>query len=454
MQRTLPSLWLCLGLWWLTWRESEALLSSSSSSRLPSMSRRLGELQLHSGGLDSTSSVFVAIGGYRPWWEDDLPNLFGINPIEAAVLFGVLYYFYGSETLYEYAREAGRLFSTYAPIVKDISLDIFKEFRDYFEEDRDRAALRRAGVDLDKIPRKTTNIIEKFQTTFTELSGGGGGGEGDGGGGKGSDMTTAANLQSVYSAAVPVQDKELAEGRRRSKRQVLEARNVDVDQVIEATDAITRGDDLNAASLSESFSAVRDSFDALKERAEGAAAGETVPGPGQEEMGLGAGPEQGLPTAGAGTTTMSKFQMQMSGEWNNRVLADSPGDASFGPGDNFYDDDGGDYDEDDLTSSFLQKWERASTPPVVENVPQDISMAPLSLDLRTTSNSAAALMLQELDKDYLSLRQRLVDILQTVETQPQTQTQPQPPLSLEAPTPVAQKIKYWPPLARLKKDKV
>jgi hypothetical protein len=263
-------------------------------------------------------------------------------------------------------------------------------------------------------------------------------------------MTTAANLQSVYSAAVPVQDKELAEGRRRSKRQVLEARNVDVDQVIEATDAITRGDDLNAAGLSESFSAVRDSFDALKERAEGAAAaGETAPGPGQEDMGLGAEPEQGLPTTGAGTTTMNKFQMQMSGEWNNRVLADSPSDASFGPGDNFY-VDGGDYDEDDLTSSFLQKWERASTPPVVENVPQNISMAPLSLDLRTTSNSAAALMLQELDKDYLSLRQRLVDILQTVETQPQTQ----PPPSLEAPTPVAQKLKYWPPLARLKKNKV
>ena len=447
------SLSLCLGLW-LTWRECEALLSSSSSSlsRPLSRPRRLGHLQLHSGG---EGSLLVAIGGYRPWWEDDLPNLFGINPIEAAVLFGVLYYFYGSETLYEYAREAGRLFSTYAPIVKDISLDIFKEFREYFEEDRDRAALRRAGVDLDKIPRKTTNIIEKFQTTFTELSGVGGS-EVDGGKGKGSDMTTAADLQSVYSAAVPDQEKELAEGRRRSKRQVLEARNVDVDQVIEATDAITRGDDLNAAGLSESFSAVRDSFDALKERAEGTASGGGGGEAGEagQEMGLGsmARPE------GAGSTTISKFQMQMSGEWNNRVLADSPDDATFGPGDNFYDDEEV-YEEDDFTNSFLQKWERVSTTttttsPVVENVPQELSMAPLPLDLR--SNSAAALMLQELDKDYLSLRQRLVDILQTVESQPQ------PPPSLEAATPSLESSpsssqnaqKYWPPLARLKRDKV
>jgi hypothetical protein len=72
----------------------------------------------------------------KAWYEDDLPNILGINPIEAAIIFGVLYYVYGPNVLYEYAREAGKLFSTYAPIVRDVSFDIFNEFRDYFEEER------------------------------------------------------------------------------------------------------------------------------------------------------------------------------------------------------------------------------------------------------------------------------------------------------------------------------
>jgi hypothetical protein len=82
----------------------------------------------------------------RAWYDDDLPNILGINPIEAAVIGGALYYFYGPTVLYEYAREAGRLFSTYAPVVKSISQDIFFEFRDYLEEDRERESLRKQGV--------------------------------------------------------------------------------------------------------------------------------------------------------------------------------------------------------------------------------------------------------------------------------------------------------------------
>ena len=97
------------------------------------------------------------------WWEDDLPNILGINPFEAALLFGALYKFYGPSVLYEFAREAGKLFSTYAPIVRDLSLDIFNEGKDYLEEDRDRELLRKGGVDVENMPRKTTNIIERFQ---------------------------------------------------------------------------------------------------------------------------------------------------------------------------------------------------------------------------------------------------------------------------------------------------
>jgi hypothetical protein len=96
-------------------------------------------------------------------FDDDLPNLLGINPVEATFILGVLYYFFGSETIYEYAREAGRLFTTYVPIVKDLTFDISREFRDYFEENRERELMRKAGVDVDKVPRRTSNVIERFQ---------------------------------------------------------------------------------------------------------------------------------------------------------------------------------------------------------------------------------------------------------------------------------------------------
>lgn len=61
--------------------------------------------------------------------QEDLPNIFGINPVEGTIIFGILYYIYGPGTLYEYAREAGKFVSTYGPIVKEVSFDIFYEFR-------------------------------------------------------------------------------------------------------------------------------------------------------------------------------------------------------------------------------------------------------------------------------------------------------------------------------------
>lgn len=102
----------------------------------------------------------------KGWWEDDLPNILGINPIEAAIVFGALYYFYGPTILYDYAREAGKLFSTYAPVVKDVTMDLFYEFREYFEEDKERDELRKLGIDVDSTPRRTTNAIERFQNSF------------------------------------------------------------------------------------------------------------------------------------------------------------------------------------------------------------------------------------------------------------------------------------------------
>ena len=102
----------------------------------------------------------------KGWFDDDLPNILGINPLEAAAIFGVLYIVYGPTVLYDYAREAGKLFSQYGPMVQDISKGIFFEVRDYLEEDKEREILRKQGFDIDKIPRRTTNIFERVSESI------------------------------------------------------------------------------------------------------------------------------------------------------------------------------------------------------------------------------------------------------------------------------------------------
>lgn len=97
------------------------------------------------------------------WWDDDLPNILGINPIEAAILFGILYYVYGPVVLYDYAREAGKAVSTFVPIIRDVSTDIFNEFRENMEENKEMDELRKQGVDLSNYRKRTTNIFERFQ---------------------------------------------------------------------------------------------------------------------------------------------------------------------------------------------------------------------------------------------------------------------------------------------------
>jgi hypothetical protein len=102
----------------------------------------------------------------RAWWDDDLPNILGINPIEAAILFGALYYFCGPSVMYDYAREAGKLIATYAPVVRDVSANIFNEFKDYFNEEVERDELRKAGLDVDAIPRRTSTVVDRFQAAY------------------------------------------------------------------------------------------------------------------------------------------------------------------------------------------------------------------------------------------------------------------------------------------------
>mmetsp|Transcript_19386 Transcript_19386/g.18732 ORF Transcript_19386/g.18732 Transcript_19386/m.18732 type:complete len:737 (-) Transcript_19386:324-2534(-) len=205
---------------------------------------------------------------YTSWFDDDLPNILGINPFEAAILFGALYKFYGSAVLYDFAREAGKLFNTYAPIVRDLSLDIFNEGKDYLEEDRDRELLKKGGVDVENMPRKTTNIIERFQEGMKAQEEAGQGGADD----DDSDNSTveksiaavsasrqAERQAAAEAAAENLKDKkkskklalaggaemsamdlsiETSEGgrtKRKSKKEVLISKNIDIDKVIQGS---------------------------------------------------------------------------------------------------------------------------------------------------------------------------------------------------------------------------
>lgn len=118
------------------------------------------ELSFGETFLKKRSSSRLMMGN---WWDDDLPNILGINPIEAAILFGILYYVYGPVVLYDYAREAGKAVSTFVPIIRDVSTDIFNEFRENMEENKEMDELRKQGVDLSNYRKRTTNIFERFQ---------------------------------------------------------------------------------------------------------------------------------------------------------------------------------------------------------------------------------------------------------------------------------------------------
>lgn len=479
------------------------ILNASAFIRGPGIVNRVRapERKIFQLDYSNPSSILVSLG-YKPWWEDDLPNLFGINPLEAAVLLGVLYYFYGSETLYEFAREAGRLFSTYAPVVKDVSLDIFYEFREYLEEDRERASLKKSGVDIDSLPRRTTNIIEKFTETMAVLTD------------QTSGKAEASELQSAYSATIPPpsttsEDSTIlyepsisAAGKRLSKREVLTSRNIDVERIMEVTDVVSRGDELNSAGLTESIAAVREGLEALGEKASAGGGMYSQP---PQLSGFGSDGIQAAEEStaaygsGVGALGMSKFQQQMSGEWNNRVLRKDNwnGEAAASTGDRFndarVDDDwtlpngftdeeglsqpiGNSFDDDnDFTDSFLQKWERSKPPRsdvdgfasstlsnFKSNIPEDISAhdsgAPERLEFRTPPVSTATIeALKLLDTDYLALRQRLVDLLEVTSSTVSVPVENNELITNSSVQAVVESIsseiankqqKYWPPLAR------
>lgn len=100
------------------------------------------------------------------------------------------------------------------------------------QEDREREALRRQGVDLSGLPRRTSNVIERFQDTFRALeeatrSKGGGPG----------DFADEPQLGEV-EAEEEGSGKRARPGERPSKRQLLEARATkELEQVIQVMEA-------------------------------------------------------------------------------------------------------------------------------------------------------------------------------------------------------------------------
>eukprot|EP01038_Epipyxis_sp_PR26KG_P006429 gene6429-8847_t len=449
----------------------------------------------------------------KAWYEDDLPNILGINPIEAAIIFGALYYFYGPDVLYDYTRQAGKLFSTYAPIVKELSIDIFNEFRDYLEENRERELMKKSGIDVDSMARRTTNIIERFQqglSAFNEMT---------------DSSKEAGVLQSAYTASssendmisedefisnvnanenisqdedqIGIKTKANNDGKaRKSKKEVLLERNVNIDSVLQATQKMTSTDDVD---LTDSILAVKNSLQSLSDVAKADDSSRNYYDKNEadftsdysasmnrlqdykSQLNSSLNPFDQINRISMDQTNrqpsnnddksvdhndnnpnkvdetvenevdessawvkqsqinnnnnnnmlgMSRFQQQMSGEWNQKVLrrekyASPPlinNNFIKNDYDDYYNyDDEKDISEDNNNKNYQNDWE--IKPPFLPNdIPPELSFNDTSPSY-DTSNASMPLtltdktkkgieLLKEIDQDYLALRQRLLNYLQ------------------------------------------
>jgi len=460
-------------------------------------------------------------------FDDDLPNLLGINPVEATFILGVLYYFFGSETIYEYAREAGRLFTTYVPIVKDLTFDISREFRDYFEENRERELMRKAGVDVDKVPRRTSNVIERFQEGLKAQQ------ETDAAAQEvsvtssscpdplslslrassccyriiqGAEVTPEKTLSALAAARVPAvgAPADLAVDRvdeggrrqRRSKKEVLEAV-----QATQGPAAAAAGTAPAAATAANSNNNGVDPTNRLFAFDDGATTVEladmTAAAPATVDAGNFVFPSDFAATAAtaqaatsssssssspaaaaaaaaaAAPAGMSKFQLQMSGQWNRQVMgsAAAAGLDSAGfdpsqplgppaPADSLVSEQAGpaeswDVEDEYGMGSFYMAPQRqqqlgqandssGDVPLDISVAPEDFTTAPTSVIPAQPSSSsssssslssgggaaeaaAAAAVLADLDQDYAALRGRLVALISQQQQQIQQLQQQQGP---------------------------
>lgn len=290
---------------------------------------------------------------YQPFWEDDLPNLFGINPIEGALIFGVLYYLYGPDELYGYAREAGKAFGTYAPIAKDLAVNIFNEFKEYVDEDRQRDDMQKRGLDISKIPRRTTNVIERISESismFSEMA---------------STSTTSGMSEEIQSGLRPEiftdsvgsfstvsamssdqRDRETVTTsggtvdvlerakQRQTKKKILQSKNIDVDKIIAEESKFTGDSEaLTQAELNKSLNLVQDRLELLtaarqKEIADKGLFGESSP---VTRMTPNAGSIKGVGSMGGTSSVMEPGLGWTPSFANSPMTGDFNADGEFVP---------------------------------------------------------------------------------------------------------------------------
>ena len=420
------------------------------------------------------SNLVIAL---TPWYQDDLPNILGINPLEAAVIFGGLYYYYGPTTLYRYTREAGIFFSTYAPIVRDVITDIVEEFREYLDEDREREDLMNAGVDIDNLPRRTTNILERLQESIDEFSGVTSDVDNDVDSSPKRDtpemgsapFLSTINSEKDSSPSSLVRDKEevvtLPSGekkvklRRRSKREMI----VQSDFADFADMSLTSDEKESNDSVAQYISTtkygfgnfskdentyVRDMQDLVTEEGAGAIASmgsagiqptSTVSSQNmmtQQKQREAAFILQKKYAEAEAKADAIKFSQQMSGDWNANVIKNEKSLSSaetdeVGKVNTFgwpIDLDGEfklENREDEVDARFLldSEWKYSEflDSSLVADIPSDLSatdttnttISNTNVIISNDSTSRVTLqVLKELDRDYLSLRQRVISLIE------------------------------------------
>lgn len=299
----------------------------------------------------------------KSWFDDDLPNILGINPIEATIIFGALYYLYGPTALYDFARAAGNFVSTYLPIVQSIAQDIFKEFQDYFEEDKERDSLKKQGFDVSNMPRRTSNVLERLQQGFAAISD------------VANVQATSRNADeaildgdgsfSTITSDIPVTTPQVPRNmeKRLKKRDVILDNGMSLDSVIEISDK-TANPELD---LSESVQLVKSKFEELKSKS-------------------------AIESAEVDVQSMNKFQQQLSGQWNSQVLENQK------------------YEE-----AFPMPWIDSE----LDSAPQNSgTMMPLDISSDDElSETEIRDLLEQIDQDYNNLRSRLLTLIKQRETQ-------------------------------------
>eukprot|EP01035_Chromulina_nebulosa_P016842 gene16842-22327_t len=318
----------------------------------------------------------------------DLPNLFGINPVEAAAIGFVLYYIYGPEVLYDYARQAGKFVSTYLPIIQGVAGDIVDEFKEYFNEEKERDLLRQQGFDVSNLPRRTSNVIERLQKAVESMS-------------ESSESLSEGGLtieeqddeESLSTRVVLPVDPVTKQ--RKKKRQVL--RTDELEDVARAAERASKGD--SSEEIAESIEKMKSQFSQLQERTK-----KFSPKnddfydsyPYEEPSYVNESPAipPGISDPFLLNTIdepppLTRFQMQMSGDWNQRVLAKE----SQIPNNN------------EITSDIPLEITANDTP-----FSNDI------IKIVESSDDIKDDIIKILDNDYLALRNKLVSLIQLKST--------------------------------------